>query len=232
MAQSNPADLGSIQLIICDAGPLIHLDELDCIDLLSDFDAVLIPNQVWQEVQNHRPTALTHDMLKLQRVTVSIDTSAAFQSLVHRLTLDLGEQAALSLMAKHTDAILLTDDAAARVAAQALNYRAYGTLGILLRSIRRNQKSSAAVVHILETLPQNPLCTFVMPFCKALLPKYKALISTAYIRSRFPSPTTALLCIDCLTQPLDIPNGKEPANGRVAGIFVAVTFHGRHMIGA
>jgi predicted nucleic acid-binding protein len=153
MAQSNPADLGSIQLIICDAGPLIHLDELDCIDLLSDFDAVLIPNQVWQEVQNHRPTALTHDMLKLQRVTVSIDTSAAFQSLVHRLTLDLGEQAALSLMAKHTDAILLTDDAAARVAAQALNYRAYGTLGILLRSIRRNQKSSAAVVHILETLP-------------------------------------------------------------------------------
>ncbi len=27
--------------VVCDAGPLIHLDELGCLSLLSDFDDVL-----------------------------------------------------------------------------------------------------------------------------------------------------------------------------------------------
>jgi hypothetical protein len=45
-------------IVICDAGPVIHLDELGCIDLLSSFSRVLIPVVVWQEVQRHRPNAL------------------------------------------------------------------------------------------------------------------------------------------------------------------------------
>lgn len=40
--------------VICDAGPLIHLDELGCIVLLDDFDEVLVSAQVWQEVIHHR----------------------------------------------------------------------------------------------------------------------------------------------------------------------------------
>lgn len=152
MAKSNFIS-DSAPVIICDAGPLIHLDELNCIELLTDFDTVLVPTQVWQEVQHHRPTALTHSTLKLQQINVVIDPSVIFQSLVHRFTLDLGEQAALSLMANYPTALLLTDDAAARQAAQTLNYSAYGTLGVLLRAIRRNQKSAAEVIHILQTLP-------------------------------------------------------------------------------
>jgi len=34
---------------ICDAGPLIHLDELNCIDLLSDFREIILPNTVKKE---------------------------------------------------------------------------------------------------------------------------------------------------------------------------------------
>ena len=45
-------------LVICDAGPVIHLDELGCIDLLSSFSRVLVPVAVWQEVQRHRIRAL------------------------------------------------------------------------------------------------------------------------------------------------------------------------------
>ena len=138
---------------MCDAGPLIHLDELESLELLADFQTILVPEQVWQEVQHHRPTALTHSGVPLQRLAISIDPSSALQSLIHELTLDLGEQAALSVMAKYPQAILLTDDAAARLAAQRLNYRAYGTLGILLRAIRRKQKSAAEVIQILQILP-------------------------------------------------------------------------------
>lgn len=42
-------------LVVCDAGPLIHLDELDALGLLSDFAEVLVPDAVWREVERHRP---------------------------------------------------------------------------------------------------------------------------------------------------------------------------------
>jgi len=45
--------------VVCDAGPVIHLDELGCLDLLNDFQEVLLPNTVWEEIKRHRPSALT-----------------------------------------------------------------------------------------------------------------------------------------------------------------------------
>jgi len=29
--------------VVCDAGPLIHLHELDCLELVADFQTVLVP---------------------------------------------------------------------------------------------------------------------------------------------------------------------------------------------
>lgn len=49
---------GFARVVVCDAGPLIHLDELDCLDLLGDFPEVLVPEAVWREVLKHRPSAL------------------------------------------------------------------------------------------------------------------------------------------------------------------------------
>lgn len=46
------------KLIVADAGPLIHLDELDALDVLGDYEAVFVPNAVWLEVLHHRPQAL------------------------------------------------------------------------------------------------------------------------------------------------------------------------------
>lgn len=138
---------------VCDAGPLIHLDELGCLDLLSDFQAVLVPEQVWQETERYRPGALSQPGLNVQRVSVGISEDASFQALVRTLGLDLGEQAALSLMELHPDAVLLTDDAAARLAADGLGYRAHGSIGILLRAIRRQRRTPGEVLSILRDLP-------------------------------------------------------------------------------
>ena len=139
--------------VVCDAGPVIHLHELDCLLLLKDFDQVLIASQVWQEVKHHRHRALRISDLSLQKVDVIICSLPPFQFLVRSLSLDLGEQAALSLMQNHPDAIFLTDDAGARLAAVTLGYRVHGTIGILLRAIRRKQKTSEEVVEILRNLP-------------------------------------------------------------------------------
>jgi predicted nucleic acid-binding protein len=144
---SSPAD------VVCDAGPLIHLDELDCLDLLSDFQTVFVPEQVWREVENHRPNALKHPDVVMQRVSIELSENAPFQTLVRALALDLGEQAALSLMERYPQATLLTDDAAARLAAESLGYEAHGSIGILLRAIRRRQRTLQQVLLTLRSLP-------------------------------------------------------------------------------
>ena len=70
------------------------------------------------------------------------------------MTLDYDEQAALTLMQNHSDAIFLTDDAAARLTAVTLGYRVHGSIGILIRAIRRNQMTKDDVLTILKELPR------------------------------------------------------------------------------
>ena len=47
--------MGGEDVAVADAGPLIHLDELGAIALLSVFDRVLVPDVVLSEVLRHRP---------------------------------------------------------------------------------------------------------------------------------------------------------------------------------
>jgi predicted nucleic acid-binding protein len=104
-------------MVICNAGPLIHLDELSCLSLLNDFTSVLVPDQVWQEMTRYRPRGLTKPHQRFQSVEVTISSEPMFQTWVQSLSLDIGEQAALSLLCEHPQSIFLTDDAAARLAA-------------------------------------------------------------------------------------------------------------------
>ena len=148
MARTEPGPL-----VVCDAGPLIHLDELGCLDLISDFRAVLVPEQVWREVEHHRPSALSHPQVRLEHMPVDILTNASFMAMTRLLALAAGEQAALSLMRDHPNAIMLSDDGAARWAANRLGYRVHGTIGILLRAVRRGQRAAGEVLHHLRAIP-------------------------------------------------------------------------------
>ncbi|MBW1746313.1 MAG: hypothetical protein JRI62_10835 [Deltaproteobacteria bacterium] len=51
------------------------------------------------------------------------------------------------------DAMFLTDDAAARIVAKQLGYNVHGTIGILVRAIRRSQMSPKEVLDILRDIP-------------------------------------------------------------------------------
>lgn len=139
---------------ICDAGPLIHLDEIGCLDLLEDFQAVLIPEQVRSEVMRHRPAVLESRSLEIRCFPVTISSEPQFRALVKAFSLDLGEQAALLLMRSYSGAVLLTDDAAARLAAKALGFRTHGSLGVLLRSIRLGRRTKAEILSILRQIPE------------------------------------------------------------------------------
>lgn len=104
-------------LVICDAGPLIHLDELNSLALLRDFSQIQVPNSVWQEVQRHRPTALRRRGIRLIRITSVPPPTSELFNLVRTFLLDAGEREALCLMSGNPGAIMLTDDSAARLAA-------------------------------------------------------------------------------------------------------------------
>jgi len=141
----------SIDLVIADAGPLIHLDELGCLDLLNDFPHVWIPDAVWQEVEAHRPSALT--AVPFIRVDAGpLDPRVATLALT--LTLHCGEREALTLTARFPEALFLTDDTAARLAAQAFTQRIHGTLGLLIRAMRRGQRSRDQVLDLLRAIPR------------------------------------------------------------------------------
>ena len=69
------------------------------------------------------------------------------------LSLDLGEREALACIRHHPGAILLTDDAAARLAAKALKVPVHGSIGILLRAIRRSQRTREEILGLLRAIP-------------------------------------------------------------------------------
>jgi predicted nucleic acid-binding protein len=85
---------------VCDAGPLIHLEQLGCLDLLRDFVEVRVADAVWQEVRRHQPSALRHRSVPLTHVPTVPQIGTDLARLSQALVLDAGERAALALMAE------------------------------------------------------------------------------------------------------------------------------------
>jgi predicted nucleic acid-binding protein len=148
MATTEPG--GSV--VVSDAGPLIHLDELDCLDLLSDFGQVLVPRRVWVEVTKHRPRLQFSQVPQGVIVDPPEGPSPQLVSLGTALGLGAGEMDALAILGERIG-LLLCDDAAARLAAESLGFTARGTLGLLVRSIRQGRRRRAKALAILVELP-------------------------------------------------------------------------------
>jgi predicted nucleic acid-binding protein len=139
-------------IVIADAGPLIHLDELNNLNLLADFDNVIIPETVWNEVEHHRLQALCHAEFEFSRQAAN-QFSPQVDALIPLYSLHAGEQEALHLCFKHKNSVLLTDDTAARLAAKSLGVIAHGTLGVLVRAIRQQTRSKSEIVELLRAIP-------------------------------------------------------------------------------
>jgi predicted nucleic acid-binding protein len=137
---------------VLDAGPLIHLAELDALDVLCDFSLLLVPEAVWFEVERHFPEALLTEQVNLQRVNAP-RPSPTLVTLALSLALDRGELEALSLIDIYPHAILLTDDSAARLAAEQRGWEAHGTIGLLIRSVRKDRRTGEDIISLLRDIP-------------------------------------------------------------------------------
>lgn len=142
----------SSTVVIADAGPIIHLDELACIDILFDFGSVIVPEAVWLEIQCHRPQVLdSADTLLIRQRTRQF--SPLVNALAPLYSLHAGEQEALHLCMEFSNSLLLTDDTAARQASKSLGVSAHGTLGLLVRAIRQHTRSKFDVLELLRSIP-------------------------------------------------------------------------------
>jgi predicted nucleic acid-binding protein len=114
---------------VTDAGPLIHLAEIDSLALLDAFDTLLVPETVREEVEaGGMPDALSDR---------SCEVVAAAGAAGVPAELDAGERAAIAV-ADDRGAILLTDDLAARDAAAEMGIEAHGSIGVIALGCSRD----------------------------------------------------------------------------------------------
>ena len=107
---------------ISDAGPLIHLAEIDSLELLATFDTLLVPETVYQEVDaGGVPEGLAD---------LSYELVEADESRVGTEKLDAGERAAIAV-AEERGVVLLTDDLTAREAASDAGVGVHGSIGVI-----------------------------------------------------------------------------------------------------
>lgn len=134
-------------IVVADAGPILHLHWIGCLSWGLPPTSVHVVEQVWIEITQHAPEALGDARFKRQAAT---DIDPVLQG---RFSLQPGETAAIGFALRHSPALLLTDDEAARRACASVALDAVGTIGLILEAARSKRVASAAAREALEALP-------------------------------------------------------------------------------
>ena len=153
---------GEVAEAVADSGPLIHLHEAGCLALLRVFASIRAPEEVWREVVGHG--YVPEDELLAIHVgrdphPSDIEDFVDAEGLEH---LDRGEQECLHLCRRLGASIILTDDLAARDAAQRLAITPVGSLGVIVRAFRLSRISLDEAERLLRRL-RDETTLFVTP---------------------------------------------------------------------
>jgi predicted nucleic acid-binding protein len=144
-----------VRRIVSNTGPLLHLNEAQALKLLSLAGEVHIPPGVEVELMYHlpgwqNPAWLTIHTLKEPHTVEAITWQQAG-------LLDEGEAEAIALAQQLKADWFLTDDAAARLLAQALGLEVHGSLGVVLWAAAINHLDRPEAEAILKQLAQSSL---------------------------------------------------------------------------
>lgn len=159
--------------VVCDAGPLIHLDELHCLHLMEDFERVFVPDIVRKEVVTYRSSIFENPNVAWAKITNQSPVEASLQAMYRIFSLDAGEIAALAFMSKKSGLMFLTDDAAARLVATKLGYKVHGTIGVLIRAKRRALMQPEEVIATLDRIPSSSTLHIKASLLKEVISRVK-----------------------------------------------------------
>lgn len=128
---------GQLNQAVSDSGPLIHLGELNCLAFLKIFDAIHVPQAVWNEtIELKRISKEDLSVASIHRQTLAQTEVIQFVTRNKMVDLHSGEQECLLLCRQKNIDTLLTDDLAVRDAAKRLNLTPVGSMGIVIRAYR------------------------------------------------------------------------------------------------
>jgi len=121
-----------VRRIVCDTGPLLHLDEAKCLEVLRQAGEVHMPPAVDTELRsvNIRRRSINLEWIYLTPLAPTYQSAAAVwqtAGLLHG-----GEAEAIELARQLNADWFLTDDASARLVAHPCSLEVHGSLGVVL----------------------------------------------------------------------------------------------------
>lgn len=119
-------------IVVGDTSPLIGLDDIDKLDLLSSlYGSVIIPQAVREEFITGASTRALPSWIEVREVENHVLVTV-LRTEIHR-----GEAEAIALAVELSADLVLLDERQGRRVAAALGFRHIGVLGILLEAKRR-----------------------------------------------------------------------------------------------
>jgi predicted nucleic acid-binding protein len=146
-----------VRVVVCDAGPVIHLSEAGALGLLERAGEVLIPPTVDREVARHLEDWTSRRPRWLRVEAPEHPTAEQLAQWSAPIDVGAGELEAIVLAKARTADWLLTDDAAARVMATLLGIEVHGSLGVVLWAAALAHISQQGAASILDRLAASSL---------------------------------------------------------------------------
>lgn len=118
--------------VVCDTGPLLHLQESALLSVLEPLGSIALPPAVHAEILARQPDWQSAKPRWLEIMELDARSSEIAAGWLQAGLLDRGEAEALALAAQVKADWVLTDDAAARVIASQQGFEVHGSLGVIL----------------------------------------------------------------------------------------------------
>jgi predicted nucleic acid-binding protein len=141
----------AVRLVIADTSPINYLVLIGCIDLLPKlFDRIVLPFAVWDELCAPGAPATVRKWISSPPSWLEIQDAGCYVTPLVIEGLDEGETAAIALAMLFQADLLLMDERAGALAAEARGIPVTGTLGVLDRAAAQGMVQFAEAIEKLE----------------------------------------------------------------------------------
>lgn len=142
-----------VKKAVFDAGPFIHLNEINKVDLLGLFQKILTTKEVLNECRKIILLLRSLNFIEEKELTGKSKDLAKY--LLEKYNLDLGEATVIALCSQELVQLFFTDDLEARNVAKNLGFEPHGTIAIILRSLKERRLDKSEAKELVEKLYSN-----------------------------------------------------------------------------
>lgn len=146
-----------MRIVVCDAGPILHLREANALNLLAHAGEVVVPPAADRELQLLMADWSASRPGWVRIASLSEEAARQARDLRTIGELGLGEAEAIALARLLPADWLLTDDAAARLVASLLGLEVHGSLGVILWAAAAGHLARHDALSALDRLAKSSL---------------------------------------------------------------------------